>query len=349
MMNISPKNTLLVRVADLVKFFENVKNDFDIFIPYTSNSDNDNLFYKKFRENLDFVPNKFRTIDPIKTLFYFTSEKILPISNKKRKRIIFGVKNCDIQALKVLDSALLEDNFVEPNYKMWREKSYIISSDCTDILPSCHCNLFDINPYPTKDSDKDAIFDLNFSPIDDKFLITIGSKKGEELVELLKKYCSVSNASAKDNDKLESQYAEIRKKLTDNNSEYSSNRKYEVIGKGDSEKKWKEISEECVECGACTNICPTCYCIIVNDESENGKFKKVRTWDSCQLNGYAKVAGGASPRAKLWERFRNRYQCKFILMNQNFSKLGCTGCGRCISTCSAEIDKREVIQSFQEV
>ncbi|MBC8526562.1 MAG: 4Fe-4S dicluster domain-containing protein [Candidatus Cloacimonetes bacterium] len=340
---------MIVSNADLLKFFENVKNDFDIFVPYASELDEDNLSYKKFPDDKNFIINKYRTIDPIKTLFYLPSESVLPPSARAKKRIIVGVKNCDLQALKVLDSALLEDDFEEPNYKIWRENSYIISSDCTDILPTCHCNLLDINPYPIKDSDEDAIFDLNLSPVEDKFLITIGTKKGEELIKLFENYYSTSKASAKDKDKIESQHAEVRKKLTDNNSDYSSNRKYEVISKTQDEKYWKELCEECVECGGCTNICPTCYCIILNDESENNKFKKVRTWDSCQLNGYARVAGGASPREKLWERFRNRYQCKFVIMNQNFSKLGCTGCGRCISVCPAGIDLREVIQNLQEV
>jgi len=68
-----------------------------------------------------------------------------------------------------------------------------------------------------------------------------------------------------------------------------------------------------------------------------------------QLVGYAEVAGGGTPREHRWETFRNRYQCKYNFMKFNFDKLGCTGCGRCISACPAEIDLREVIQSLQEV
>ncbi|MCK4358432.1 MAG: 4Fe-4S dicluster domain-containing protein [Candidatus Cloacimonetes bacterium] len=340
---------MIISKSDLLHFFENVKTDFDIFIPYASELDEDNLSYKKFSDNKEFIINKYRTIDPIKTLFYLPIESVLPASAKKMKRIIVGVKNCDLLALEVLDSALLEDNFVEPNYKIWRDNTYIISSDCTDALSSCHCVLLDYPPYPEKSEDGTCIYDLNLSPVNDNFLITIGSKKGDELLELIKKYCSVRDASYEEKNKIEAQHAEIRKKLSDINSDYSPDRKYDVISDNKDEATWKELSAECVECGGCTNICPTCYCIILNDESENGNFKKIRTWDSCQLSGYARVAGGDSPRPKLWERFRHRYQTKFIRINNSFSKLGCTGCGRCISTCPAGIDLREVIQSLQEV
>ncbi len=340
---------MIVSKSDLNKFFENLMNDFDIFIPYETEFDKDNLSYRKFSGDANFVISKYRTVDPIKTLFYLPSEMVVPPSAKEKKRIIVGVKNCDLLALEVLDAALLEDNFVEPNYKIWRENTYIISADCTDTLPTCHCVLLDNNPYPTKKSDGKNMFDLNINPVDDKFVITVGTPKGEKLLELMKKCCTISKATSADREKIEAQHAEIRKKLADINSDFSPDRKYNVISESYDETTWKELSTECVECGGCTNICPTCYCIILNDESEKDCFRKIRTWDSCQLSGYARVAGGASPRAKLWERFRNRYQCKFVIMKENFSKLGCTGCGRCISTCPAGIDLREVIQSLQEV
>jgi len=67
------------------------------------------------------------------------------------------------------------------------------------------------------------------------------------------------------------------------------------------------------------------------------------------LNGYARVAGGGSPRPKMFERFRNRYLCKFNYMQSNFNEPGCTGCGRCIDTCPATIDFRNVINSVSNL
>ena len=70
----------------------------------------------------------------------------------------------------------------------------------------------------------------------------------------------------------------------------------------------------------------------------------MRSFDSCQWNGYARVAGGATPRPKMFERFRNRYLCKFLFMKSNFDLLGCTGCGRCTEACAGNIDFRKVVK-----
>ncbi|MEA2103966.1 MAG: 4Fe-4S dicluster domain-containing protein [Candidatus Cloacimonadota bacterium] len=343
----SSKIPLLVERFDFIKLIQNVQENFDVFLPYQTEYDGkDNLSYKKYSGDNDFVLNKYRTIDPLKTLFYLTSESVLPPSAESRKRIVLGVKNCDLLALRIYDKALLEDNFVEPNYKIWRENTYIISSDCDDALQSCHCNLMEYTPYPQKD---DGLFDLNLSQIDDKYIVTLGSKKGEKLLDLLYEHCNVKDAPEDILEKLTVQRDKVNKKLSEINKDFSAKRDYSKISKNQDVKVWSELSKECVECGGCTNICPSCYCIIVNDESVGADFKRIRTWDSCQLTGYAEVAGGGSPRERVWERFRNRYQCKFDFMKKNFSQYGCTGCGRCIAVCPAEIDQREVIKKLQEV
>jgi len=88
--------------------------------------------------------------------------------------------------------------------------------------------------------------------------------------------------------------------------------------------------------------------LILNDETKAQQFVKVRSMDSCQLHGYARVAGGGSPRPKMFQRFRNRYLCKFLFMHSNFGELGCTGCGRCTETCTAGIDFRQVVRNISE-
>lgn len=343
----SSKIPQLVEKSDLIKLIQNVQENFDVFLPYQTEYDGeDNLSYKKYSGDNDFVLNKYRTVDPLKTLFYLTSESVLPPTAESGKRIIFGPKNCDLFSLKIYDKALLEDNFVEPNFKIWRDNTYIISSDCDSFLSTCHCNIMEHTPYPKKDEE---LFDLNLSQVDDKFVITIGSEKGEELLKLFQEHCDLRNASDQILEEVESQHQKADNAMAKINEEFLGERDYSKISKNQDSGFWSEISKECVGCAGCTNICPSCYCIIVNDESIGSDFKRIRTWDSCQLTGYAEVAGGGTPRPKVWERFRNRYQCKFDFMESNFSQYGCAGCGRCIEVCPAEIDKREVIKKLQEV
>ncbi len=135
---------------------------------------------------------------------------------------------------------------------------------------------------------------------------------------MLQEHCKVKDAPEDILGKVTVQRDKISEKLSEINKDFSAKRDYSKISNNQDAAVWGELSKECVECGGCTNICPSCYCIIVNDESVGADFKRIRTWDSCQLTGYAEVAGGGSPREKVWERFRNRYQCKFDFMEKNF-------------------------------
>ena len=61
---------------------------------------------------------------------------------------------------------------------------------------------------------------------------------------------------------------------------------------------------------------------------------------------FARVAGGANPRAHLWERLRNRFEKKFDFFPEVSGHYACTGCGRCFSGCLAKIDIRKVLKDL---
>ena len=120
-------------------------------------------------------------------------------------------------------------------------------------------------------------------------------------------------------------------------------------------KKWNELGCVCVECGACSYICPTCHCFLLYDEpagGEEGKSKRMRAWDSCLMASYAKMAGVGgvkpTPRPRLASRFENRVRHKFDWMVQNLEEIGCVGCGRCTQACAGGSDIREVIHRLGE-
>jgi len=111
---------------------------------------------------------------------------------------------------------------------------------------------------------------------------------------------------------------------------------------------WEEEAKACVECGACTLICPTCHCFLLYDQKDEARMARLRVWDSCMFKGYARVAGGANPRPKLWMRLRNRFDKKFDYFPKVADFYACTGCGRCISACPAKIDIRKVLKRLVE-
>jgi ferredoxin len=283
----------------------------------------------------------YRAVDPVKVLFYGAREQVYPVAAKPVHRLIAGIKACDLKALKLLDRALINQDFVDPAYKVWRDSTTILSADCTEAGPACHCTLVGGKPFP-----EDG-FDLNLSRIDDSYVLTSGSGKGRELLEVIRCTAKVSDADARTQKAVLEARAKMTELVESRNSDFRRSEEYTSLREGDM-SLWGEESRRCVGCGACTNICPTCYCLILNEEGGTGSFIKVRSYDSCQWQGYARVAGGASPRPRMRQRFRNRYLCKFLYMPSNFKTLGCTGCGRCTEACPGQIDFRTVVRDVLE-
>lgn len=114
---------------------------------------------------------------------------------------------------------------------------------------------------------------------------------------------------------------------------------------------WDELADRCLGCGNCTIVCPLCYCFYTRDETglDPTAGRRLRHWDSCQLVGFARVAGGHNFREARSERIWYRFSHKFMRMQETFDRAGCSGCGACFHFCPAAIDPRQVIKSVLEV
>jgi len=309
-----------------------------VVAPRRSLKTESDLFFDNWQADQQFVIDSYRTIDPLRILFYLSRERILPAQPAEEKRLIVGAKACDLRALEVLDKALINADFIDPLYENRRKNTTIISVDCNEIAPTCHCNLVDGKPYTLRG------FDLNLTKLDANYYhLEVGSGKGQELLDHMQKYLKINHSSEDDLQTRNENRKAIEKRLKLQNAQYERNQQYEILRNIDL-TKWVDEAFTCCGCGGCTNICPTCYCMILNDETTGDIFIKDRSTDTCQIHGYARVAGGASPRPKMFERFRNRYLCKFRYMPSNFDLLGCTGCGRCSEVCAGKIEFREVVR-----
>lgn len=336
---------MVTTLDDLLAFFHKVVNNnldgfTDVLLP--SSNGNGQTFFSTISKAQSPILNSFRTVDPTKILFYLARERMTPDDFAQKKRIILGIKACDLKALELTDRALINEEFVDPSYKHWRENSVIVTSDCASITKTCHCTLVDGQPYAKSG------FDLNLSQIEDQIVVTVGSDKGEALLNLLKKEAALSEVTRDIKQKVDQQRNAVTQQLVEQNAPFQRSDNFSEFRSVEMDV-WEAASQTCIGCGACTNICPTCYCLILNDETEAQKFIKERTYDSCQWNGYARVAGGGTPRPEMGKRFRNRYLCKFDYMPHNFDRLGCTGCGRCTEACAAEIDFREVVRDVSKL
>ncbi|MGB9643050.1 MAG: 4Fe-4S dicluster domain-containing protein [Candidatus Ratteibacteria bacterium] len=332
-------NTYFIENNKIENFISRWLGVYDVFAPFSRNQ---HLLYEPLSiENIDdAVIGAVRTIQPLKFFFQPFQERIVPEITNPRKSVIIGVANCDLQGLKILDKVFLDGDYRDPNFIFRRQNTFIVSIDCTQPLSVCFCKSLGLNPYP------EGGFDLNLTKIESGFVVDVGSEKGEFLLG--------DRSFLKDANE---PVLEERKKLRENISTkvLQYNEQFHIPNKISKEfrirfdsRKWEMVWKNCVQCGSCTNVCPSCVCFLLEDVSKNENFVKAKIWDSCLLPGYARMASGVSPRPLLWERYRNRLACKYQYMVDNFGMIGCTGCGRCIAGCPGKIDKRKVLSCIFE-
>jgi ferredoxin len=344
-----------------------LSKDYDIFYPIKKEN---NRFYKKFSpapddEQMNFAEvyssetnpttetqvdlGGVRAFEPLKAFFFRAREIVaegfkeeLPGTGRKPLCIV-GAKACDLKGFKVQDNVFKEHDFIDPPYLKAREDNLIISSDCTEAIDTCFCISLEGKPYPEYN------YDLNLSQVSGGFIIQSGSEKGQAIIEDNPPlFSTVRDELARE---MEGQRTKVTDKVKQNIKENKipPQNKYEgMIQKNFDSDIWAEEATNCVECGACNTICPTCHCFLLYDQMDEKKMARLRVWDSCMIKDFAKVAAGVNPRPQLWMRLRNRFEKKFDFFPKFAGMYACTGCGRCISACPAKIDIRKVLKRLIE-
>jgi len=325
--------------AELSEIFSHLQKKFDIFGPVRKG---DSYFITKMSQPSEIEISQYRGVEPLKSFYLPGKEKFTEESNKPV--LIFGIKACDLNSLKVLDYVYLDGEYRDPYYSWRRENYFIFSTDCTSFLETCFCTSLGHTPYP-----EDG-FDWNLIPVaNDEFILQVGSSRGEALSKELN--LKMKQIPENYQESVKKNREEIYNKVKENADkilplEVKDSLTSAVRNSYDSEI-WIKEAERCVECGGCTNICASCHCFFLITEKDS--FDKLRVWDSCLYKTYALVAGGANPRKRLSERLRNRFFKKFDFFPQILGTFGCTGCGRCISACLGNIDIRKILSQLVSV
>ena len=110
---------------------------------------------------------------------------------------------------------------------------------------------------------------------------------------------------------------------------------------------WETLTQQCIDCGICTFLCPTCHCFDIQDEGTPEQGCRVRLWDACAFREFTESAAH-QPRPKHYSRYRQRIMHKFQYYPLNFGEILCVGCGRCILHCPVSIDLRSMLETVKE-
>ena len=288
---------------------------------------------------LHYIP----TILPSKKYFMPQQETIMKFNKSKfewtpvlesKEMVIFGVHTCDLAGIQCLNM-VFTDKSKDINYIVRKDKITIIGFECNAYCDEyASCAAMD-NHIPK------GGYDLFFTELKSDFIIHINTEMGEKIVEEISLFSKAKDVHLKE---LENLRVEKRKIFKNEFNVEPSDLKG-VFDSSFNSKVWEDIGDKCVSCGNCTNVCPTCYCFDIKDEMnlDFNTGSRVRVWDSCQNEDFAKVAGGESFREERANRQKHRYMRKFNYPVDKYSRYFCTGCGRCSRTCMAKINLKETV------
>jgi len=319
-----------IKKENIVKIVEILMKDYDVLAPKRKE---ERFVFEKIKKPeeviLDYdttiLPPKKFLLPPIETMMKFDNSKIgIPENNKKT--IFFGIHPCDLNAIMLLDMVEYDD-YKDPYYIKKRENSIFVVVECKEAGEYCFCE--------SMGTDVPKGYDLFLTDIGNYYFVETGSRKGEKIVK------NKLFENADKNEKIERKKNFVRKVNLENLEE--------ILKEKFDDKIWEQLGDKCLICGACSFVCPTCYCYSVKDvvglALKNGERNRV--WDSCQLVDFARVAGGHNFRGKRSARVQQFIYHKMLYFMEKYSSFACVGCGRCIRECPVDIDITDVTKKLR--
>ena len=338
-------NYHILKKDELDGFIQKLSKKMKVVAPVAR--DAGNFAFQEVKAASEIALKYIPTILPPKKYFMPQREKMLdfdisgaePVSRAvldAEELAVFGVHTCDLAGIQCLNMVFSERPR-DYNYLLRKDKIFLIGMECNDYCDeNASCAL--VNSHMPSGG-----YDLFFTDLGDRFIIHVNTQKAEDLVEGM----GLAKASPADTEALE-KVREHKRSAFKNEVNVDPRKLPEIFAKGEKSKVWEDVGRRCVSCGNCTNVCPSCYCFdmadTVNLDLKTGS--RNRTWDSCQVETFAAVAGGENFREERSDRQRHRFYRKFKYSVDKFYRFFCTGCGRCTRTCMADISLKETLTSL---
>jgi sulfhydrogenase subunit beta (sulfur reductase) len=248
-------------------------------------------------------------------------------------RVIFAARPCDVASFPILDKLFTWD-YRDSSYLQQRDRTVIVSLACEKPPKACFCVSVGGSPAGIEGSD------VLLTPLSDVYHVQVITERGKALVE---------------------QYAEFFEESDEQHDQERARREDEWLGQITKQVDvdrlrealafdnpvWETLTQQCVDCGVCTFLCPTCHCFDIQDEGDPDGGSRVRLWDACALQDFTKMPVH-QPRPTHFRRYRQRLMHKFKYYPENFDSVLCVGCGRCIQYCPAGVDITKALEEAVE-
>ena len=263
-------------------------------------------------------------------VYEFDGENFVNDAIPDQKRVIFGIRPCDCQALSILDQIFDTEQIKDPFYVTRRQNTVIVALGCNQPLSSCFCTAVGGDPFSEEGAD------VLLVDIGDSFHAKAVTPKGKDFIAHYSKFFSTGAGGNWDKQAKQAR-DKIKSKLNIKDIKSPLKDRFE-------DNVWDTISQACIGCGTCSYLCPSCYCFDLVDEKSSAGMKKVRTWDCCMFSLFTRHASGHNPRPIGAARLRQRIMHKFSYYPQRYGVNSCVGCGRCVRSCPVNLDIRQLLE-----
>ena len=334
---------------NLSALFQSIAENQELYLPVEVSGQ---VNFKAWTQDANVSLETLKTVKSPKDAFFPQSENLYTVQREGKKLsiepqalkeqnfVVFGMKACDIQGVKVLDNVFLSDP-IDSFYAARREHGTIVAMACHEPEESCFCKAFGIDC-------AEPAADVATWMVEGELYWKALTEKGEALTKAVESL--LVEADGADAEKLEAEKNAIHtivEKLPYSNLSLEGWNGDALTEKFNS-PVWEELYKPCLACGTCTFVCPTCQCYDIKDYDTGHGVKRYRCWDSCMYSDFTMMAHGNN-RTSQMQRFRQRFMHKLVYYPANNNGMySCVGCGRCVEKCPASLNIVKVIKAFEK-
>jgi len=257
---------------------------------------------------------------PRKALISSDSTGFHPVEDTAPDYAFLGVRPCDLAAIAKLRQIV------------GGKAPFVVAAQCTEPGEVCFCASMGCGP--AAGPGHDIALTERIDADGHRFLATSGTEEGAAVLARVP-----ARAASPDDRALAAGDVEAATRRMGRAMPELDLR--DLLAANRDSAHWEAVAERCLTCGNCTMVCPTCFCVSVEDTTDlDGNAERAQRWASCFEIDFSYLHGGAV-RTSGAARYRQWMTHKLGTWHDQFGTSGCVGCGRCIAWCPAGIDITE--------